>query len=655
MKTKKATALAAVAVLGTATGAVLTPLAFAAGSITVPGYDGTIAAKDATVEVGDLTALDLGGATLDGEKLLCNNKTTAAQAGKAETCQFLKESDNSVVATITFKIKTPFEGSDKPTTPENPAVAPKVSSMNFVFGADTVSVKDFVKQEDGTFYAEVKVKDLAAVTDRALAAETLSWSGIGTMTDGTRVTWDNAIERTYHVANDGTNIDYTVKFVKAADEVAPEPAPAPKVNSFVFTAPSGETMTVRDFEDRGDYSYAEVTVADLEAISDDVASAVSGSWIGELERTGDVNKGDDYKEYSYTLTSGEESKKFTIRFVQAEAPQPEEPAYINNINVNGHDIVFGDKHDVTVEVDGLDGITGDVLASSSKGDIAWRAKTTDLTNGILVYEYVVTNGGQQETYTVTFKLVKAPELSSEKSVSFLNINGYEVKAFENNFAKVEVDSLDGIDGTVLGSAFKGADLQPSGSVEGENHKAYYFTVTAEDGSTAQYVVDFVKKAPVASSDAWITSIDVDGYYVPAEKFENGKATIEVDSLDGLTGEIAGVAFAGKDVFLSGSVEGEGHKAFYYTVVAEDGTQADYVIDFVLKAQDDNGETDQPGTDEETDNQGATGSDTGTGSATGENSEKALPLTGGQAAGIAGVAAAFLAAGAAFVARARRRS
>lgn len=181
---------------------------------------------------------------------------------------------------------------------------------------------------------------------------------------------------------------------------------------------------------------------------------------------------------------------------------------------------------------------------------------------------------------------KADPNADKASLSSININNHEVTFGAGTEATVNVEGLDGIDGTVLGSAGYG-DVALTNTIKSDKGVQFTYTVTSADGTNkVDYFVNFLNTAQVPSSAAYLTQLVLDGYTINRDDFtttENGKneVTIKVDSLDAIKGDEQAISFMGANAFQSGSVEGDTHKAFYYTVVAEDGSQADYVIDFVL--------------------------------------------------------------------------
>ena len=182
---------------------------------------------------------------------------------------------------------------------------------------------------------------------------------------------------------------------------------------------------------------------------------------------------------------------------------------------------------------------------------------------------------------------KADPNASKASLSSINVNNHNVEFGNGTEATVNVEGLDGLDGTVLGSSGFG-NVALTNTIKSDKGVQFTYTVTSADGTNkVDYFVNFLDTTEVPSSAAYLTQLVLDGHTINRDDFtttENGKnvVTIKVDSLDDIKGQEQGISFMGANAFQSGSVEGDTHKAFYYTVVAADGSQADYVIDFVLK-------------------------------------------------------------------------
>lgn len=659
MKTKKVAALSAAAVV--AAGAAFIPASFADGMITVSGLEKPIPAVNSTVRVESTALIDAGAATLDGKPLTCDT-SGLKNNDYTTTCRYLD--GDTPVATITFVTK----GSPDDVTE---AVTPAVKSVT----VDGTAIS-FDKRADG--YYSTTTTPVVDPANAVIKADVVggAWTDFGG-SDSDRLfafTPEGGEAQWYHIA-------LSQKPVVASVTV------------------DGEAVT---FADVNGEPTATVEVVDPANI--DVEAVVKG---GTWTESGG---GDADHVYLFTPADGSAPVHYHIRTIKKAALSSDKswfsvvipgvdkqftPAdFTETTDVAGftkhvaEPIVVDDLSVIPDEIESFSGATGSAtttfvpLGSTSDQD----SKT--------VYFGVKAEDGSVDEYVVTFKLAEqAP--SSVKSFTSLTIGGSPKTFTPEDFTKatdpagfpvytakesVEVEDLAAVDATVLGgSTPAGVQILPGGeSVAADgSSKTVRVLLVAEDGSQDQYEVTFTQKAKdepaTPSSQAWITNIVVDGYSVMREDFKpstedsnvHNLVTIEVEDLDAITGAVESISGMGTlPEASSASVEGvntagKQHKAYTYTVTAEDGSQADYVIDFVQKdkkvdpepepgTDDNNGATEEPGVDE---TKPADEGKADEGEA--ESGEKSLAKTGVAVGGLAGLAALLSGSGIFAVRRSRR--
>ena len=498
-------------------------------------------------------------------------------------------SDNPAVATVSATGEvTAISVGDAVITASSNDASDVVSTANVTVNlpaSDAKSIDSFaIDGVAGTFNGTNITLELPSGTDVTALSPVISITGQSVNPDsGVSTNFTNPV--TYTVtADDGSTLDYLVTVTVAAPTNT-----APVAQDDNFTIPENGVLNRNVFADNGNGEDTDVDIDDIIRVirvrnnPADVGLAVNGTTGGVfiINPNGDFSF-DPNGDFD-TLNEGE-SLDTTISYRISDANGGIDTAIVT-VTVTG---VSSTKSIDTFSINSVAGTfngTNITLELPSGTDVTALSPVISITGqSVNPDSGVSTNFTNPVTYTVTaddgstldYLVTVTVAASSAKSINTFSINGVS-GTFNGTDIALELPS--GTDVTTLSPVISitGQSVNPNSGVSTNFTNPVTYTVTADDGSTLDYLVTVTV---AASSTKSIDTYSING--VPGT-FNGTDITLELPSGTDVTALSPVISITGQSVNPDSGVSTNFTNPVTYTVTADDGSTLDYLVTVTVAA------------------------------------------------------------------------